>query len=66
MNVSRSPEQPAQDAVPEIAGECPHCLAVVAYEDWGAVVEEPELMACPCCRRACQVDAVFPLQRDEH
>lgn len=56
--------QSAQDATPEpspeIAGECPHCRALIAYEDWVALVDEPELMACPCCRLVCQVSEVFP------
>lgn len=45
----------------EIEGECPHCHASVAYADWAALIDEPDLMACPICRQASQVDSVFPL-----
>lgn len=53
----REPEQ-------EIAGQCPQCRAVVAYEDWIALVGEFDVMGCPCCRRASQVNEVFPLLPD--
>lgn len=43
----------------DLAGDCPHCGSTVAYEDWVALVDEPSLMGCPYCRRACRVDEVF-------
>lgn len=52
------------ESEPEIVGQCPYCRAVVAYEDWIALVEEFDVMGCPCCRRACQVNQVFPLLPD--
>lgn len=47
--------------LPEIAGECPHCRASVAYGDWVALTDQLDLMGCPHCHAACQVNAVFPL-----
>lgn len=53
------------DPSPEIAGECPHCRAVIAYEAWVALIGEPEVMACPRCLQVCQVSEVFPPVADE-
>ena len=41
-------------------GICPHCEAVVQYDDWIAVSGEPALMACPNCRRSTRVDSIYP------
>lgn len=59
-----SQSEPEHQHEHEIAGQCPHCRAVVAYEDWIALVGEFDVMGCPCCRRACQVNEVFPLLPD--
>lgn len=55
----RSEFQPGKAEL-EIVGECPHCHALVAYEDWQAVSAEPDVMGCACCHRGCKVDEVFP------
>lgn len=49
-----------QELEPEVAGRCPHCRAVVAYGNWVALADESDVMGCPYCRRACQVNEVFP------
>ena len=40
-------------------GECPHCHALIRYDDW-LVVSDPSLMGCPRCHRALPVEGVYP------
>lgn len=45
---------------PGLSHECPHCHALVGYERWLVVYEEPGRMACPECRQVCVIDEVYP------
>jgi len=50
---------------PGLLSECPHCHALVGYDRWLVVHDEPGRMACPECRQVCVVDEVYPpVKRD--
>jgi 5'-deoxynucleotidase YfbR-like HD superfamily hydrolase len=53
----RATTRPAE---PDPSTACPACNAEVRYSDWLVVEGRPELTACPACRKAFAVDAVWP------
>lgn len=54
-----------QAEVNDQCGECPNCLATVHYDDWMPVNEEPAMMGCPRCKKACSVESVYPSVTDK-